>query len=342
MGEGQRAGVDRQHAGRLRGRQRGVRVDALGPQRGHHRAGLAAPPPRRRAAAPAAPPPVSCGSDRRTRRPRSARRPAAPPAAAAEPRRCSAVSRRTASSRASGLPPVAATSGSTRVAATCPRSSSAASAAGSPASRCRGSPASSRAGPVPPGQQHRDPVGAEPAGGEAERDQRLPVHPLHVVHDQQDRLPLGRGGQQRQRRRGDQVAVTGGRRPGPAERGAQRVPLRPGHGVEVLAQRHAARRAAPRARARGPRPPRWSGGSGSPVAARSAASSRVVLPMPGSPSRHSTALRPARAASRTAPMAARSGPRPTITTAHATTRGGRVLGDFPDATAGGPAGPCWS
>ena len=73
-------------------------------------------------------------------------------------------------------------------------------------------------------EQRRDRVGEQPPGGEQDRGERRLVDPVGVVDRDQQRLLLGVGGEQAQRRRADQeaVALDAGR-----ERRARRAARRP-------------------------------------------------------------------------------------------------------------------
>lgn len=57
---------------------------------------------------------------------------------------------------------------------------------------------------IPCGEDHRDPVGAEPTGAEQQRTGRRRVQPVRVVDDAEHRVLLGRSGEQRQRRHSHQ------------------------------------------------------------------------------------------------------------------------------------------
>ena len=77
-----------------------------------------------------------------------------------------------------------------------------------------------------PKQDHQ-PLGDDPPRGEQQRIGRWHVQPLRIVDQAHDRPCLGRGGQQRQRARGDQKPIVAFA-VGHPERRAERAPLRRG------------------------------------------------------------------------------------------------------------------
>ncbi len=81
------------------------------------------------------------------------------------------------------------------------------------------------------GQDHRDGIGQQPAGGEHDRARGRPVEPLDVVDHHQHRRRLGEHVEQPERRRAHQIALgTGGL--GQPERAAEGSRLRARQAVE--------------------------------------------------------------------------------------------------------------
>jgi hypothetical protein len=86
------------------------------------------------------------------------------------------------------------------------------------------------------GEDERDAVGVEAAGGEEERLGRGEVEPLGVVDDDERRRLLGNRREQAERGGADREAVAGGRRPD-RERACERAPLRLRQVVEAVEHR---------------------------------------------------------------------------------------------------------
>jgi hypothetical protein len=84
----------------------------------------------------------------------------------------------------------------------------------------------------------RDPLGEEASGDEAQDLGRGLVEPLRVVHDADERLPVGDLGEQRQRREPDEKPIRR-RAVAPAEHGGERLALRVGERVEAIQHRPA-------------------------------------------------------------------------------------------------------
>ena len=233
------------------------------------------------------------------------------------PRAGRGVSSPGSSSRASGLPPVSATSRSTTSSAgrVRPRGQEGARGPGSrPVRTTSDEPGrvERSPGPVARGEDHRDPVGAQPAGAEQQGSRRRGVQPVRVVDDAQDQVLLGRGGQQRQGRHPDQEGLDR-RAVVLPERHPQRPGLRGWQSRAQPGQRAAAAGAGPRTPA-APRPRTPGRAARSPRRPRPASvSSSADLPTPGSPRTTTAPAVPCRARSTSAPRSARSGSRPTST-----------------------------
>ncbi len=149
---------------------------------------------------------------------------AAGPGASAAPSHCASSNRAATSTRASGLPCVAATRRSTTSgAARVGRSIAAADAERPPTGRTGRPWLSCRRDRALAGRQHeRDGVRTESPRGEGDRRGGLGVQPLQVVHQHQHRPLLGGGGEDRDGG-GTQQERIGGRR---AARPGQRRPER--------------------------------------------------------------------------------------------------------------------